>query len=145
MTVIYPASKSHHGHWWRALRACGLPISPDCHWIDWSYNEPGAPEPSDDDWRAHWGNCISAAANADVLVFLDLPGETAKGALVEMGAALALGRQVFLVSEADWNVGHHSNCRRFRRLEDCIAAIRAIEAGERARDMIGANKHERKK
>jgi hypothetical protein len=135
MIIVYPASKARHAPWWRALQACGLPVSPDCTWLDWPYNDPGAPEASPDDWRAHWSKCIEAARAADVLLFLDLPGETAKGALIEMGAALAFGRQVFLVSETDWNVGHHPRVRRFRRLEDAVAAIKAMEAGERANQL----------
>jgi hypothetical protein len=105
-------------------------------------NEAGAPEPSAEDWCGHWGSCISGAAGADILLFLDLPGENQCGAIAELGAALAFGKQVFLVSENWWSIEHHPRCRKFRRLEDAVTAIVAIEAGERAR---GANKHERKK
>ena len=32
-----------------------------------------------------------------------------------------------------WSLEHLPNARKFRRLEDAIVAIRAMEAGERAR------------
>jgi hypothetical protein len=134
MTVVYPASKAKHAPWWRALRAAGVPISPDCHWIDWSANEPGAPEASAEDWCGHWQGCIHGAANADVLLFLDMPGENQCGAIAELGAALAAGKQVFLVSENWWSIEHHPRCRKFRRLEDAVAALMAMQAGSRARE-----------
>jgi hypothetical protein len=123
MTTVYVASKARHAPWWAALRACGLPISPACSWIDWPYNEAGAPEPSIAEWRTHWDNCVKAAANADALIFVDLPGEVAKGALIEMGAALGSGKEVYLVSETDWSIRHHPGVRPFRRLSDAVTAI----------------------
>jgi len=116
------ASKAKHAAWWAALRTAGIPIVSG--WIDWPLNAPGAPEPTADDWRGHWASCLTDAAAADVLLFLDMPNETQCGSLIELGAALAFGRQVFLVSENWWSVEHHPRCRKFRRLEDAVAAIR---------------------
>jgi hypothetical protein len=129
-----PASKAKHAPWWRALRSAGVPISPEAHWIDWGANEPGAPEAGADDWSGHWQGCLTGVGTADILLFLDMPGENQCGAIAELGAALAFGKQVFLVSENWWSIEHHPRCRKFRRLEDAIAAVKAIEAGERARE-----------
>jgi hypothetical protein len=118
---IYPASKAKHAPWWRALRACGLPI--EATWPDWPLNEPGAPAPTADDWRAHWDNCITGAAAADVLLFVDQVDETAKGALVELGAALARGRRVFMVSDRDWSFRHHPLVTSFKTLADAVRAL----------------------
>jgi hypothetical protein len=131
MSTVYVASKAKHASWWCALRAAGIPISSS--WIDWQFNVPGAPEPTADAWRGHWSGCLISAAAADILLFFDAPGENQCGALIELGAELAFGKQVFLVSENWWSIEHHPRCRKFRRLEDAIAAIKAIEAGERAR------------
>jgi len=89
MIVVYPASKSRHSAWWRALQAAGVPIV--ASWIQ---------------------SC---------------------GALIEMGAALAAGRQVFIVSPYEWSVANHPRCRTFRTLHDAVHAIMAMTAGERAR------------
>jgi hypothetical protein len=37
---IYPASKSRHAGWWRALRSAGVPIV--CSWIDAEFNHTGS-------------------------------------------------------------------------------------------------------
>jgi hypothetical protein len=55
------------------------------------------------------------------------------GALIELGAALAAGKHVFLVGPYDWTIAHHPRCRTFPSLEAAIAAIVAMQAGERER------------
>jgi Nucleoside 2-deoxyribosyltransferase len=127
MVTVYPASKSRYGPWWRALRAAGMPISPDAHWIDWAGNSPDGPEPTAAEWGAHWQGCIAGVKAADVLLILDLPGDNAKGALIELGAALAFGKTVFLVSDTWRDIEHHPRVQKFRRLEDAIAAIRKLQ------------------
>src|SRR5215831_12920664 len=66
---------------------------------------------SPDQWWRHWAGCVEDAAAADVLLSRDLSGENQCGGLIEMGAALASGRQVFLVSENWWSVEHHARVR----------------------------------
>jgi hypothetical protein len=80
-------------------------------------------------WRLHWEKCIKEASSADVLLFVALEGETQCGAIAELGAALAAGKQVYLVSPYEWSIAHHPNVRRFATLEEAITAISAMQAG----------------
>jgi hypothetical protein len=70
---------------------------------------------------------------ADVTLFYAAEDERQCGALLECGAALAAGKQVFVVSPYDWTFANHERCRRFDSLEAAIRAIEALETGERAR------------
>ena len=115
---IYPASKSKHWPFWCALRAAGIPIHPS--WIDAPFNHTGGEPP---DWTLHWQLCTEEAAAADVVLMYAREDENQNGALIEVGAALAAGRRVFVVSPHDWSWMHHSNVRRFTTLEDAITAI----------------------
>src|SRR5262245_50320154 len=47
-------------------------------------------------------------------------------ALIEVGAALAAGKQVFLVSPDWWSLGNHPLCRLFETIEDAVSAICAL-------------------
>jgi hypothetical protein len=58
---IYVASKAKHNHFWRALRAAGVPIV--ASWIDADINRENA-TPTPSDWSAHWEKCIAEAASA---------------------------------------------------------------------------------
>lgn len=84
---IYIASKAMHGERWRALRASGVPII--ATWID----ESGEGETSD--WGALWTRSVEEAAGAAAVLVYNEPGERMKGALSEIGAALAAGTPVF--------------------------------------------------
>jgi hypothetical protein len=132
MPLVYVASKAKHSHWWRALRAAGVPIS--AAWIDAELNEAGADEPTADAWRVHWDKCVAEASQADICLFVCNESETACGALIEAGAALAAGRQVFVVSPYEWTFSNHPRCRVFPSLEMAIAAIVAMREGERGRE-----------
>jgi len=112
------------------LRAAGVPVI--CTWPDWARNIDGV-EPSGDEWSRHWQRCIDEASEASICLFVDQPGENQCGSLVEMGCALAMGRQVHLVSENWWSIQNHPNVRKFGTLEDAIAAIMAQVAGEKSR------------
>jgi hypothetical protein len=127
--IVYPASKSKHAPWWRALRAAGMPIV--APWIDSPLNAADAPEPSADQWRMHWSGCITAATEADICLFVCNEGEQACGGLIEAGAALASGKQVFVVSPYAWSFSHHPRARAFGSLEAAVGSIMARKAGER--------------
>jgi hypothetical protein len=119
--------------WPQALRAAGIPIEAD--WIDSPLNFPGGDKPTPDQWSRHWRACIDQAAAADITLFVANEGETQCGALCEIGAALAAGRQVFVVSDYDWSIAHHPTCRTFPDLSAAIRAIKAQEAvGSRVRE-----------
>jgi hypothetical protein len=121
---IYPASKTIHIDFWRALRAAGVPIKAD--WLDWQGNETGA-EPTSEAWGEHWTGCVKGAAEADILLLYIREGERHCGALIEAGAALAAGKKVFaIVPDGGLSFRHHPNVAVFRSLEEAIKAIGAM-------------------
>ena len=87
---IYIASKTRHADKWRALRASGTTILST--WID----EAGTGETQD--FADLWIRCVREAATCDALVFYAECGDVLKGAFVEVGAALAAGRPVYIVT-----------------------------------------------
>jgi hypothetical protein len=133
---LYVASKRRSWPWWAAMRACGVPIISS--WIDWSFNHDETTEPSSDAWREHSFKCLEEAASCDVLLLYVENGTQHFGALLEAGAALGAGRQVFLVSPHPWPfLRCHPRCRSFDTLEQAIAAIMAGQRGEKARRANG--------
>jgi hypothetical protein len=90
--IIYPASKTKHLDHWRALRAAGLEIR--AGWLEAEFNSTGI-EPTPAEWAKHWQMCTSEAAAADVVLLYARSDETQMGALLECGAALGAGRQVY--------------------------------------------------
>ena len=90
---IYVASKVKHAPMWRELRSLGWPINST--WID----ESGEGESSSLSDLA--SRCINEAAEADVLLLYCEPGEVQKGAMVEVGAALASGTPVASVGRCE--------------------------------------------
>jgi hypothetical protein len=104
---VYIASKTCHANNWRALRASlagSMKIA--CSWID----EAGPGESADlaDLWR----RCIREAAAADALIVYGQHTDgPLRGALLEVGAALAAGRPVIQVGTCDTFAGanfvHH--------------------------------------
>jgi hypothetical protein len=57
--------------------------------------------------------------------------ERQNGALIEVGAALGAGKQVWLVTPHNWSWKHHPRVRVFDTLEKAVEAIMAAAAGER--------------
>jgi hypothetical protein len=84
-------------------------------------------------WAAHWQRCIQEASEADIVLFVALRGERQCGALLEAGAALAVGKRVFVVSDYDWSFANHPRARRFNTIAEAVTAIMASAAGERVR------------
>lgn len=93
---IYTASKVCHASKWVALRERGWLIS--ATWID----EAGEGQTAclTDLWR----RCVDEASSSDAVLLYVEPGEQLKGALVEVGAALACGVPVYVVGDvqASW-------------------------------------------
>jgi hypothetical protein len=130
MPTVYCASKSRHAPWWQALRACGLDLR--ASWVDAEFNHTGA-EPDNDEWRHHWVTCIREASEADIMLVYARADERQMGALCELGAGLAAGAWVYLVSDSAWSIGHHPRVRVFPDLQSAVAATVAADSGERAR------------
>jgi hypothetical protein len=53
--------------------------------------------------------------------------------LIEIGAALVSGHEVWVVSDYQWTIAHHPRCRTFKSIGACVAAVVARVKGERAR------------
>jgi hypothetical protein len=86
-------------------------------------------EPDNDEWREHSAQCLEQAAAADILLlYVDREDARHFGSLIEAGAALGAGKQVFVVAPHRWpflrnhssvpfvqNVGRRGHCRVGRR------------------------------
>lgn len=88
----YMASKAAHAPRWLALRDAGFEISSS--WID-DASGPDGFDPAELSVR-----CLRDIAASERLVLFLLPGDAPKGALLEAGAALALGVPVFQVGDS---------------------------------------------
>jgi hypothetical protein len=130
----YIAGKSRHWPWVAALGIAGVPIT--CTWPSWLPNRT-LDEPEPHQWREHAQRCIDEAADCDVLILYVEDGEQHFGALLEAGAALGAGREVFLVSPKPWAfLRNHPRCRSFDNLAEAIRAVVSLQAGERARTLV---------
>lgn len=119
---VYMASKAvAHGPRWQALRAAGLPVIST--WIDEC--QPDATL----DWPDLWHRCLSEVARAEVLICYLEPGETLKGAWVEVGAALALGVPVLGVGIEDFSIARSGKIVLCKTLEEAIQTARGILDG----------------
>ena len=102
MAKIYIASKAKHRPRWRALRDSGVNIN--SRWIDTPdlyIGTTAGDGVSDLDYEKLWIQCIEDVINCDMLILYVEPGEVLKGALVEVGAALAAGRMVIACADLD--------------------------------------------
>lgn len=86
MKTFYTASKVKHAPLWRSLRKRGYPINST--WID----EAGEGESADYSELAT--RCVNEIRSADFILLYCKPGQLLKGALIEAGIALALGKEV---------------------------------------------------
>lgn len=113
---IYIASKTKHAEKWRALRAEGCSIK--ASWLDRPADDP------DIDYAALWHTNVEEAMNARALILYAEEGETAKGSLVEMGAALAKGVPVYYVGPVDLLTAlRHPNVHHCRSVEGALQRI----------------------
>jgi hypothetical protein len=131
---VYVASKAKFAPMWCGLRAALAELGVDVRasWLTWPGNRDGT-LPSASDWSEHWRNCIAEASEADVCLFYAEAGSTQCGALLEVGASLAAGRQVFVVSDYKWTAAEHPRCRTFASLEAAVSSLIAMAKGERSR------------
>lgn len=90
---IYIASKAIRRPRWRELRQVGAPFN--SRWID---TDDGLDD-SQVDFAQLWTWCVEDVQDCDLLIAVVAPGERLKGVLVEIGAALALGKQVILIGD----------------------------------------------
>lgn len=90
---VYAASKVKHAGMWRALRDFGMPIHSS--WID----EAGEGQTADHAELAM--RCLLEVHETQALILFCEPGDILKGALIEAGAALALGKHVYCVGTCE--------------------------------------------
>jgi hypothetical protein len=122
---VYVASRVKHAAMWKALRAANECVVVST-WID----EAGEGETSD--LSELWERVLSEVSQADALIlYIERDDFPLKGALVEVGAALALGKAVHVVLQdveleprsmrpvGSWL--HHPNVRRFNSVATAIA------------------------
>ena len=97
---IYISSKMYWAPEWRELRHAGWPIIST--WID----EAGVGETAS--FSDLWNRCINEASSATGLILVGMQGDTLKGALIEVGAALAANIPVAMVmiggAEPPWGM-----------------------------------------
>ena len=99
--MIYVASKTKHAAMWRQYKAAGLPII-----STWIYEAELGETTSFGDL---WCRCINEASDALCLLAYAEDGDVLKGAFVEIGAALASGKNVLVVGlDPALSVLHHS-------------------------------------
>jgi hypothetical protein len=91
-------------------------------WLDAAFNSTGE-EPTPDVWLKHWKACIEQAAAADIVLLYAREDETQMGALIEAGAALGAGKEVWCVSPHEWSFRHHPRVRNFRSLDEAVRAL----------------------
>ncbi len=119
---IYIASKSKHGARWKMLRdERGIPIVST--WID--EHEDGATS----DWPGLWDRCLAESSTATAFIMVTEEGETHKGSMVELGAALHAGVPVFWVGPtigSVWQARGVTLCGSVS--EAIVAALKLAEA-----------------
>jgi hypothetical protein len=77
--------------------------------------------------------CCDEAAADIVILYARADDRPQMGALIEAGAALGAGKQVWCISPHNWSWRHHPNVENFDSLAAAITALRAMQAGKAAR------------
>jgi hypothetical protein len=124
---VYTASKLSHASRWvvlaHELAPYGVTIT--SRWIKYSHALGDRPYESEavldgETMRQCWIEDHEDVSRADVVLVYGEPGENLRGALVEAGMGIALGKTVLVVGENE-NFGtwhHHPRCKRLETLED---------------------------
>jgi nucleoside 2-deoxyribosyltransferase len=123
---VYTASKAkkYHTKLWRRLREELQPLGIiiNSTWIDFDT------EPTDkQSWISLWSACINEASNCSILLALYRRHEKPKGQNVEVGAALASGKPVYIVRPKGMKVGdfaHHPLVTWFDTLDEALTSIK---------------------
>lgn len=128
MTVpirVHCASKSTHGRQWQEARDAwskrGVEIIST--WID----ESGEGESAS--MTDLWARCIAEASTCDLLIAFYLPNEQWKGAFVEIGAALAHNRPVYVIGRPPGSWTHHPLVWFVRSVDEAVDHYRDLRYG----------------
>lgn len=93
MKTVYIASKTRHAARWRHLREEGIRVI--ATWIDL----PVVSDAAETFYQNLWLACIGESSSADATIVFAEEGDVLKGALIELGSALAAGKTVIQVGE----------------------------------------------
>ncbi len=116
--TIYTASKVRHAQMWKSMRDNGIDIIST--WID----EAGPGESMDMVDLAT--RCIKESSEADALLLYGEVDEILKGALLEVGSALASGKKVYCVgtfASYPRGLSYHPNWINCNSIEDALAMM----------------------
>lgn len=95
MIRVYPSSKVRHAHMWRRLQEDIPHVFFNARWIKRAEKESDL---QGDDFRDLWSECKEDVMDSDALLVYAEDGDHLKGALVEVGMAIANDIRVVLVT-----------------------------------------------
>lgn len=124
MVRIYMASKMHHGAWWKQLYS----NDPDIHIVSrWPFLEEDI-LPTPENARKFWYDDASDIASAHVVIVYAESEDKLRGALVEAGIAIGIGRQVIAVGcHPDYGTWqYHPFVIRVETLEEAFAKAKEL-------------------
>lgn len=120
---LYIASKMHHAEQWRELYKRA-----DIHLVSrWPFLEPFI-DPEAANAQFFWQDDMADVRACNVLIVYALEGEHLRGALVEAGAAIALGKLVIVVGGPHPDYGtwmHHPHVRAAETIDQAIGMAKA--------------------
>ena len=127
MVRIYIASKMHHAERWRGL----YDELPDVHICShWPFLEPFV-HPSGENARKFWHDDVQDISDCHALIVYAEEGEKLRGALVEAGIAIGMGRPVIVVGEhpdfGTWSF--HPKVSRATTLAEAVQQARQLVNG----------------
>jgi hypothetical protein len=139
---IYTASKLNRGPLWRKIASDWPEIEVVARWPFLHVTADGSPG-WPDDCAAHgsvfWQHDHEDVAKADVVLVYGHPEDSLRGALVEAGMGIALGKTVIVVGEhpayGTWQF--HPQVRRVPSLESARSLLRLMSTPD-AREGIAA-------
>ncbi|QXV73563.1 putative nucleoside 2-deoxyribosyltransferase protein [Rhizobium phage RHph_X2_30] len=122
---IYTASKLHHAELWRQLRQDW----PEFDWVSrWPTEHCGNIPDSDTFARWFWMQDIEDVSRCDVCVVFAVGDDHLRGALIEVGAAIALHKTVIVLGQhEDYGTWQwHSSVRRVRDLDELRTTLNLL-------------------
>lgn len=128
MIRVYTASKLHHAPMWRSLCASRKDVIFHARWLKQvTMGTPDVPEEAEEFWTQDEEDI----ASSDGLIVYRADGDVLRGALVEVGMALAKDIPVVTVGELDGTWMHHPGViARVSTIDEAIKVLRSVAMGE---------------